>query len=94
MQAEWRDRDGAILAADAAGYTTAAIGHSFGLSRTSVIRIVSGGGLWLDGAGRRRLPIGVRMSDRPAGLTPPLQALGESLAALAAQVAAYATRSR
>ena len=35
-----RDRDGAILAADAAGYTTAAIGRSFGLSRTSVIRIV------------------------------------------------------
>ena len=35
-----RDRDGAILAADAAGYTTAAIGRSFGLSRTSVSRIV------------------------------------------------------
>jgi WhiB family redox-sensing transcriptional regulator len=40
IQAEWRDRDRAILAADAAGYTTAAIGHSFGLSRTSVARIV------------------------------------------------------
>jgi hypothetical protein len=37
-----RDRDRAILAADAAGYTTAAIGRSFGLSRTSVIRIVHG----------------------------------------------------
>jgi hypothetical protein len=37
-----RDRDQAIMAADAAGYTTAAIGRSFGLSRTSVIRIVHG----------------------------------------------------
>jgi hypothetical protein len=37
-----RDRDRAIAAADAAGYTTAAIGRSFGLSRTSVIRIVNG----------------------------------------------------
>ena len=35
-----RERDRAILAADAAGYTTSAIGRSFGLSRTSVIRIV------------------------------------------------------
>jgi WhiB family redox-sensing transcriptional regulator len=35
-----RDRDRAIVAADAVGYTTAAIGRSFGLSRTSVIRIV------------------------------------------------------
>ena len=34
-----RERDRAIVAADAAGYT-AAIGRSFGLSRTSVIRIV------------------------------------------------------
>ena len=42
IQAEWRDRDRAILAADAAGYTTAVIGRSFGLSRTSVIRIVHG----------------------------------------------------
>jgi WhiB family redox-sensing transcriptional regulator len=42
VQAEWRDRDRAILAADAAGYPTAAIGRSFGLSRTSVIRIVRG----------------------------------------------------
>jgi len=31
-----------ILAADATGYTTAEIGHSFGRSRTSVIRIVHG----------------------------------------------------
>ena len=42
VMAERRDRDRAILAADAAGYTTAAIGRSFGLSRTSVIRIVRG----------------------------------------------------
>ena len=42
VQAERRDRDRAILATDAAGYTTAAIGRSFGLSRTSVIRIVRG----------------------------------------------------
>ena len=35
-----RDRDRAILAADAAGYTTAAIGRSFGLSPASVTRIV------------------------------------------------------
>jgi hypothetical protein len=45
LQTRWvqdarRDRDRAIVAADAAGYTTAAIAHSFGLSRTSVIRIV------------------------------------------------------
>jgi WhiB family redox-sensing transcriptional regulator len=43
-----RDRDRAILAAEAAGYTTAAIGRSFGLSRTSITRIVRGG----DDAGR------------------------------------------
>jgi WhiB family redox-sensing transcriptional regulator len=42
------DRDQAILAAFAAGYTTAAIGRSFGLSRTSVTRIVRGD----DDAGR------------------------------------------
>ena len=53
LQSRWvqdtrRDRDQAILAADAAGYTTAAIGRSFGLSRTSVTRIVRGG----DDAGR------------------------------------------
>ncbi|HEU5385884.1 MAG TPA: WhiB family transcriptional regulator [Streptosporangiaceae bacterium] len=49
LQSEWvqterRNRDRAILAADAAGYTTAAIGHSFGLSHTSVIRVVNQGG--------------------------------------------------
>ena len=49
LQSRWvqdarRDRDRAILAADAAGYTTAAIGRSFGLSRTSVTRIVNQGG--------------------------------------------------
>jgi Transcription factor WhiB len=38
-----RDRNRAILAADAAGYTTAAIGSSFGLSRVSVTRIVLSG---------------------------------------------------
>jgi hypothetical protein len=48
VQAARRDRDRAILAADAAGYTTAAIGRSFGLSPTSVTRIVRGG----DDAGR------------------------------------------
>jgi WhiB family redox-sensing transcriptional regulator len=37
------DRDQAVLAAVADGYTTAAIGRSFGLSRTSVNRIVTGG---------------------------------------------------
>jgi WhiB family redox-sensing transcriptional regulator len=46
-----RERDRAILAAGAAGYTTAEIGRSFGLSRTSVIRIVNQGGRsGLDGA--------------------------------------------
>ena len=43
IQAKWLDRDRAILAADAAGYTTAAIGRSFGLSHTSVTRIARGG---------------------------------------------------
>ena len=48
LQSAWvqdtrRDRDRAILAAGAAGYTTAAIGRSFGLSRTSVTRIVHQG---------------------------------------------------
>jgi WhiB family transcriptional regulator, redox-sensing transcriptional regulator len=36
-----RDRDQAILAAEAAGYTVALIGRSFGLSRTSVTRVLS-----------------------------------------------------
>jgi hypothetical protein len=35
------DRDRAILAAGAAGYTAAAIGRTFGLSRTSVTRVLS-----------------------------------------------------
>jgi WhiB family redox-sensing transcriptional regulator len=43
VRASRRDRDRAILAAEAAGYTSAAIGRSFGLSRTSVTRIVRGG---------------------------------------------------
>ena len=47
LQSDWnqaarRERDRAILAADAAGCTTAAIGRSFGLSHTSVTRIVHG----------------------------------------------------
>ena len=37
-----RDRDRAIRTAEAAGYTAAAIGRSFGLSRTSVTRIARG----------------------------------------------------
>jgi WhiB family transcriptional regulator, redox-sensing transcriptional regulator len=46
LQSRWvrasrRERDRAILATEAAGYTTAAIGRSFGLSRTSVIRLLS-----------------------------------------------------
>ena len=40
VRASRQDRDRAVLAADAAGYTTAAIGRSFGLSRTSVIRVL------------------------------------------------------
>ena len=35
-----QDRDRAILAADAAGFTAAAISQSFGLSRTSVTRVL------------------------------------------------------
>ncbi|MGH3232997.1 MAG: WhiB family transcriptional regulator, partial [Streptosporangiaceae bacterium] len=35
-----RERDQAVADADAAGYAAAAIGRSFGLSRTSVTRIV------------------------------------------------------
>jgi WhiB family redox-sensing transcriptional regulator len=51
IEAEWRDRDQAILAANAAGCTTAEIGRSFGLSRTSVNRIVDQGNrLRLDGS--------------------------------------------
>jgi WhiB family redox-sensing transcriptional regulator len=36
-----RKRDEAILAADAAGYSQAAIGRAFGLTRTSVGRVLS-----------------------------------------------------
>jgi WhiB family redox-sensing transcriptional regulator len=48
LQSGWvrtsrRDRDQAILAAEAAGYTAETIGRSFGLSRTSVTRIVRAG---------------------------------------------------
>ena len=43
VRAARRERDRAILAAEAAGYTAAAIGRSFGLSRTSVTRIVRTG---------------------------------------------------
>ena len=43
VQAARRNRDRAVLAADAAGYMTAAIGRSFGLSPISVTRIVSAG---------------------------------------------------
>jgi len=41
VRASRRDRDRAILAAEAAGYTTAAIGRTFGISRTSVNRVLS-----------------------------------------------------
>ncbi len=41
VRASRRERDRAILATEAAGYTTAAIGRSFGLSRTSVTRVLS-----------------------------------------------------
>ena len=43
VRASRRERDRAILAAEAAGYTAAVIGRSFGLSRTSVTRIVRTG---------------------------------------------------
>ena len=43
VRATRRDRDRAISAAVAAGSTAAAIGRSFGLSRTSVTRIVRTG---------------------------------------------------
>jgi WhiB family transcriptional regulator, redox-sensing transcriptional regulator len=43
VRASRRERDRAILAAEAAGYTAAAISRSFGMSRTSVTRIVRTG---------------------------------------------------
>ena len=57
LRAERRERDRDVVAAVAAGYTTAAIGRSFGLSRTSVIRIVNQGDCpdWA-GPSRRHLP--------------------------------------
>ena len=41
VRTSWRERDRAILAAYTAGYTAAAIGRTFGLSRTSVGRVLS-----------------------------------------------------
>jgi WhiB family redox-sensing transcriptional regulator len=41
LSASRRKRDEAILAADAAGYSQAAIGRAFGLTRTSVSRVLS-----------------------------------------------------
>ena len=41
VRASRRERDRAVLAAEAAGYAAAAIGRSFGLSRTSVTRVLS-----------------------------------------------------
>jgi len=41
VRATRRERDRDVTAAAAAGYTAAAIGRSFGLSRTSVIRVLS-----------------------------------------------------
>ena len=41
VSAARRERDEAITAASAAGYSQAAIGHAFGLTRTSVGRVMS-----------------------------------------------------
>ena len=41
VRAAQQDRDRAVLAAAAAGFTAAAISRSFGLSRTSVTRVLS-----------------------------------------------------
>ena len=40
VRASRRERDKAILAAEAAGYTAPVIGRAFGLSRTSVTRVL------------------------------------------------------
>ena len=40
VRASQQDRDRAVLAAEEAGYTATAIGRSFGLSRTSVTRVL------------------------------------------------------
>ena len=42
LRASRRERDQAILAARDAGYSAEAIGRTFGLSRTSVSRVISG----------------------------------------------------
>jgi len=49
VSAARQERDEAIAAASAAGYTGAAIGRAFGLTRTSVSRVLSRGA---DGRGR------------------------------------------
>jgi hypothetical protein len=41
VRASRRDRDRAILAGEAAGYTAAVIGRTFGLSCTSVTRVLA-----------------------------------------------------
>ncbi len=41
LGAAWRERDEAIAAASADGYTVAAIGRAFGLARTSVSRVLA-----------------------------------------------------
>jgi WhiB family transcriptional regulator, redox-sensing transcriptional regulator len=41
VRASRQDRDRAILAAEAAGYTAAAISRAFGLARTSVSRVLA-----------------------------------------------------
>ena len=41
VRASRREREKAILAAEAAGYTAPVIGRAFGLSRTSVTRVLS-----------------------------------------------------
>ena len=65
LRAARRDRDGAIMAADAAGFTAEAIARSFGLSRMTVTRIVRRGN-W----GARAEP------DRLASQTPGLRGGG------------------
>jgi DNA invertase Pin-like site-specific DNA recombinase len=70
LQSDWlraarRDRDEAILAADAAGVTVETIGRSFGLSRMTVTRIVREGN-----RGARAEP------DRLASRTPLLRESG------------------
>ena len=60
VQAARRDRDAAILAADAAGFTAEAIARSFGLSRMTVTRIVRAGN-----QGGRVEPAVTRRTRRP-----------------------------